>query len=134
VVSRCPALDGCPCVFRARAARAVRVSSFGMRVLIRFGGDLLSHGLSRSTIGAWALNCRVRDGTGCFAPAMTTKPVKNTLGAMPERCSDGARERSIAPGVRGVLGQGLFGLVMASGPVIGVSSFRHWIKSSLSGH
>ncbi len=42
----------------------------------RFGGDLLSHALRRSTIGAKALNFRVRDGTGCFALAMTTKPRK----------------------------------------------------------
>ena len=42
----------------------------------RFGGDLLSHVLRRSTIGATALNGRVRDGTGCFARAMTTKPGK----------------------------------------------------------
>ena len=44
--------------------------------LIRFGGDLLSHVLRRSTIGAKALNGRVRDGIGCFALAMTTKPNK----------------------------------------------------------
>ncbi len=44
--------------------------------LIRFGGDLLSHVLRRSTIGATALNGRVRDGIGCFARAMTTKPNK----------------------------------------------------------
>ena len=46
-------------------------------VLSRFGGDLLSHVLRRSTIGATALNGRVRDGIGCFARAMTTKPRKN---------------------------------------------------------
>jgi hypothetical protein len=45
-------------------------------LLSRFGGDLLSHVLRRSTIGATALNGRVRDGTGCFARAMTTKPRK----------------------------------------------------------
>ena len=44
--------------------------------LTRFGGDLLSHVLRRSTIGATALNGRVREGTGCFARAMTTKPRK----------------------------------------------------------
>ena len=44
--------------------------------LTRFGGDLLSHVLRRSTIGAVALNCRVRDGIGCFAHAVTTKPRK----------------------------------------------------------
>ena len=45
-------------------------------LLSRFGGDLLSHVLRRSTIGATALNGRVRDGIGCFARAMTTKPRK----------------------------------------------------------
>ena len=44
--------------------------------LSRFGGDLLSHVLRRSTIGATALNFRVRNGSGCFARAMTTKPRK----------------------------------------------------------
>src|SRR6056297_3201856 len=53
-------------------------------VFARFGGDLLSHDLSRSTIGAVALNGRVRNGTGCFAHAMTTKPSKN-----PCRCAVG---------------------------------------------
>ena len=45
-------------------------------VFIRFGGDLLSHVLRRSTIGATVLNGRVRDGIGCFTRAMTTKPNK----------------------------------------------------------
>jgi len=51
---------------------------YRMRVslLTRTGGDLLSHVLRRSTIGATALNCRVRDGIGCFARAMTTNPRK----------------------------------------------------------
>ncbi len=40
----------------------------------RSGGDLLSHVLRRSTIGAAALNGRVRDGIGCFARAVTTRP------------------------------------------------------------
>ena len=48
--------------------------------LFRFGGDLLSHVLRRSTIGATALNGRVRDGIGCFARAMTTKPEKRQGG------------------------------------------------------
>ena len=42
----------------------------------RFGDDLLSHVLRRSTIGATVLNGRVRDGTGCFTCAMITKPRK----------------------------------------------------------
>ena len=47
-----------------------------VKVLSRFGGDLLSHVLRRSTIGATALNGRVRDGIGCFARAIATKPKK----------------------------------------------------------
>ena len=44
--------------------------------LSRSGGDLLSHVLRRSTIGAAALNGRVRDGIGCFARARATRPGK----------------------------------------------------------
>ena len=44
--------------------------------LSRSGGDLLSRVLRRSTIGATALNGRVRDGIGCFARAMATRPGK----------------------------------------------------------
>ena len=58
-----------------------RVQGFGLQIvlrdilfLVRFGGDLLSHVLRRSTIGVRALNGRVRDGIGCLALAMTTKP------------------------------------------------------------
>ena len=47
-----------------------------MMFLTKFGGDLLSHVLRRSTIGATALNCRVRDGIGCFARAIITTPKK----------------------------------------------------------
>ena len=32
------------------------------------GGDLLSHALRRSTIGAEGFHGRVRDGIGCFTP------------------------------------------------------------------
>ena len=42
----------------------------------RSGGDLLSHVLRRSTISATALNGRVRNGIGCFARAMATRPRK----------------------------------------------------------
>ena len=45
-------------------------------LLIRFGDDLLSHALRRSTIGATVLNGRVRDGIGCFTGAVITKPRK----------------------------------------------------------
>ena len=43
------------------------------------GGDLLSHVLRRSTIGAAALIGRVRDGIGSFVLAMTTRPEKRQL-------------------------------------------------------
>ena len=45
-------------------------------LLTRSGSDLLSHVLRRSTISAAALNGRVRDGIGCFARAITTRPRK----------------------------------------------------------
>ena len=42
----------------------------------RPGGDLLSHALRRSTIGAEGFHGRVRDGIGCRTLAMTTRPAK----------------------------------------------------------
>ncbi len=64
------------CFFGSSSVRFFSVREFFVLVFTRFGGDLLSQGLSPSTIGATALNFRVRDGTGCFARAMTTKPSK----------------------------------------------------------
>ena len=58
--------------------------------LFRFGGDLLSHVLRRSTIGVSALNGRVRDGIGCLADAMTTKP-KQRHGLLFAAVHQGAR-------------------------------------------
>lgn len=49
--------------------------------LVRFGGELLSHVLRRSTIAAAALNFRDRDGIGCFARAIATKPEKKHISA-----------------------------------------------------
>ena len=54
------------------------VERYGIGGLIRFGDDLLSHVLRRSTIGATALNGWVRDGTRCFARAVITKPSKSS--------------------------------------------------------
>ena len=66
--------------YRAAPSRAIGFWRHRQRYEIedfsRLGGDLLSHVLRRSTIGATALNGRVRDGIGCFARAMTTKPRK----------------------------------------------------------
>ncbi len=58
----------CDLGFSVRSANA-----FG-----RPGGDLLSHTLRCSTIGAEGLNVRVRDGIACVTLAMTTKPSKRT--------------------------------------------------------
>src|SRR6056297_542980 len=46
---------------------------------LRSGGDLLSHVLRRSTIGAARLNDRVRDGIGCFLRALATRPAEGPL-------------------------------------------------------
>src|ERR1700688_2546407 len=46
-------------------------------VLGRPGSDLLSQGLSHSTIGAEELNGRVRDGIGFKLLARTTRPAKD---------------------------------------------------------
>ena len=44
----------------------------------RPGGDLLSHVLRRSTIGAGDFNDRVRNGIGWRLPANATGPAKTT--------------------------------------------------------
>ena len=46
-------------------------------VLCRPGGDLLSHVLRQSTIGAKAFDGRVRDGIGSYHLAKATRPAKN---------------------------------------------------------
>ena len=57
-------------------------------VLGRPGSDLLSQGLSHSTIGAEAFNGRVRDGIGLRRFARTTRPAKNKeYEASYERCA-----------------------------------------------
>jgi hypothetical protein len=57
-------------------------------VLGRPGSDLLSQGLSHSTIGAEEFNGRVRDGIGFMLLARTTRPAKDkeTKQAV-ERCA-----------------------------------------------
>ena len=76
--------------YRAAPSRGIfgyRLERYVYEFLSRFGGDLLSHVLRRSTIGATALNGRVRNGSGCFARAMTTKPRKE-LNGCPSQYSD----------------------------------------------
>ena len=67
--------------------------------LSRSGGDLLSHVLRRSTIGAAALNGRVRDGIGCFARARATRPGKTRS----------AFRRPVCCGAGGMLSKDAFG-------------------------
>ena len=57
-----------------RLRRIVKRSSL---VLGRPGSDLLSQGLSHSTIGAEEFNGRVRDGIGFKLLARTTRPAKD---------------------------------------------------------
>ena len=64
--------------YRAAPPRGRGIGKRARGALVRFGGDLLSHVLGRSTIGAAALNGRVRDGIGCFARAFATKPEQRT--------------------------------------------------------
>ena len=45
-----------------------------------FGGDLLSHVLRRSTIGAEGFHGRVRDGIGCGPLAVTTRSTNRPEG------------------------------------------------------
>ena len=63
------------------------------------GGDLLSHVLRRSTIGATGLNGRVRDGIGCFPRAVTTRPSKLPAGSFEGRATSnrvrGPRDRCV---------------------------------------
>ena len=84
---------------------------------VRFGDDLLSHVLRRSTIGATVLNCRVRDGAGCFTRAMITKPNKRL-------------ETRYNFQVSSYCTVCMTYLV----PSIGQMSVYYWIKSSLSDH
>ena len=90
--------------YRAAPPRGV-VCELGERseVLIRSGGDLLSRVLGRSTISGGALNFRVRDGIGCFAPSMATRPDQVPWARVAPVCVGRARPFNI----RGVPSQGL---------------------------
>ena len=55
---------------------ALAISALILEFFTRFGSDLLSHVLRRSTISATVLNDWVRNGARCFTRAMTTKPRK----------------------------------------------------------
>lgn len=61
------------CWFWEGWLRACFVFRVRCRRVSRPGGDLLSHALRRSTIGAEGFHGRVRDGIGCGSLAMTTR-------------------------------------------------------------
>ena len=54
-----------------------------VRVVGGPGGDLLSHVLRRSTIGAEGFHGRVRDGIGCGPLAVTTRSTNRPAGCRP---------------------------------------------------
>src|SRR5215475_379215 len=70
------------------AAFLIKTCKEELLVLGRPGGDLLSQGLSHSTIGAEEFNGRVRDGIGFRLLARTTRPAKDKENeASCERCA-----------------------------------------------
>ena len=102
--------------------RNLMISARVLSDLRRPGGDLLSHALRRSTIGAEGFHGRVRDGIGWSTLAITTRPSKRVAGqarmlgrAWPRRLMSGAVfHREIR--VHG------FGLVPAHGALSSLSS------------
>ena len=61
------------------------------------GGDLLSHALRRSTIGAEGFHGRVRDGIGWFAPRCGHQTVDGRIGGRDQTSGIGNRIRASAP-------------------------------------
>ena len=90
------------------------------RARIWSGGDLLSHVLRRSTIGAAGLNGRVRDGIGCFPRAMTTRPGKKR--AMFALLSGCGVCRDLSDALTVLLALSAFGLL--EGCFAGLTGFR----------
>ena len=66
-----------PRPFREAAFCSIMTRREEFFVLGRPGSDLLSQGLSHSTIGAEEFNGRVRDGIGFKLLARTTRPAKD---------------------------------------------------------
>ena len=121
-------LPSCSIPRRLFSVAVLRVFGIVLReaFLSRFGGDLLSHVLRRSTIGVIALNGRVRDGIGCLAIAMTTKPRKKR-GAF---CATPSVPFGIVPSLGCLFWQRMLLLTISESEVFMPCCF--WIKSSLS--
>ena len=75
--------------FRKAAFSYSNIDRGEFLVLGRPGSDLLSQGLSHSTIGAEEFNGRVRDGIGFMLLARTTRPAKDkdTKQAVDHHCA-----------------------------------------------
>lgn len=69
-------------------------------VLGRPGSDLLSQGLSHSTIGAEAFNGRVRDGIGLRRFARATRPAKDKKNEASDLCLATSASHSFSSGSR----------------------------------
>ena len=65
------------------------VVEFLVLVLGRPGGDLLSHVLRRSTIGAEGFHGRVRDGIGCLTPRHSHQVVQARSAALRSKAAMG---------------------------------------------
>ena len=72
-----PQNEKTPRPFREAAFCSIMTRKEEFFVLCRPGSDLLSQGLSHSTIGAEEFNGRVRDGIGFKLLARTTRPAKD---------------------------------------------------------
>jgi hypothetical protein len=107
--------------YRAAPPRGCGVRVDGGRVG-RPGGDLLSRGLGRSTMGAGGFHGRVRDGIGCGPPAMATRSSgpSCTTGAL-----SGWTEVLVRVGVLGrgiVPAHGVVGTMAAAWPLHGLTA------------
>src|SRR5689334_21824650 len=93
----------------AERARRLLIPVICDLVLGRPGGDLLSHVLRRSTIGAEGFHGRVRDGIGCRPLAMTTRSAGRTFAWVFRGCDALLQRSRGAAGLplRVALGRGL---------------------------
>ena len=71
----------------ARATKANALHAEGVWFCEAPGSDLLSHGLSHTTIGAGAFHFRVRDGNGWDHAAVSAREAVEVAATLEVRCS-----------------------------------------------
>ena len=76
------------------------LACLAFHVLGRLGGDLLSHALRRSTIGAEGFHGRVRDGIGCLTPRHGHQVVQARKGQARRKQARRKRFKRVLDGVR----------------------------------